>query len=333
MNKKKLTTEERNQIIAKYNEGKTASEIASWFTFKRTTVSSVISLYRKTGRILASPRGGPRNVKLNDATRLSIKNMVDENACVTLRGIQRTLATNNIDVSKSTICRTLKKFHYTLKRTSIIPERRNDPRTIELRYEYAVAFMTLLEEVDDQLFLFIDEAGFCATMRACRGYSKRGEPAIVSSPGLRSRNVSLCAAISKIGVEKFETLLTPYNTMCYGQYMERLINELTAKNISRAVLIMDNVPFHRSTSIQNLISDSGHTLLYLPPYSPFLNPIENCFAKWKDFVKYAAPQNETMLMNLITESGNSITADDCSGYWRNMMRYIRRSLNRDIIND
>ena len=74
-----------------------------------------------------------------------------------------------------------------------------------------------------------------------------------------------------------------------------------------AAFIMDNVRFYKVTAICSLIKQSGFELLYLPLYSPFLNPIENAFSKWKQYVRQAKPSNENDLVNLFSRVNNLIT--------------------------
>jgi transposase len=96
---------------------------------------------------------------------------------------------------------------------------------------------------------------------------------------------------------------------------------------------MDNVPFHRSVVVKETIENFGWEFLYLPPYSPFLNPIENLFSKWKESVRRSSPNNEEQLLNLVENGAEKITSENCSGYYRNMFRYLRISLNNEIIED
>ena len=96
---------------------------------------------------------------------------------------------------------------------------------------------------------------------------------------------------------------------------------------------MDNVRFHRSESIINLINQNNYGILYLAPYSPFLNPIENMFSKWKNIVKRSNPLNENSLMNAIYNGANIITSEDCNNYFRHMASYIPRRMSSEIIND
>ncbi|KII61896.1 hypothetical protein RF11_01678 [Thelohanellus kitauei] len=94
---------------------------------------------------------------------------------------------------------------------------------------------------------------------------------------------------------------------------------------------MDNFRFHKVSAILDCFNRKGHEVLYLPPYSSFLNPIEEVFSKYKCCVKRRRPENETKLFKYMTEGLNTITPEDCDGYYRHIKSYVRRSLNNEII--
>ncbi len=80
------------------------------------------------------------------------------------------------------------------------------------------------------------------------------------------------------------------------------------------VLIMDNASIYKNSSIKDLVEYNGHRLLFLPPYSSFLNPIENCFFKWKGYVRSACCANEIELLREVELGIGKITDDDCEEY-------------------
>jgi transposase len=96
---------------------------------------------------------------------------------------------------------------------------------------------------------------------------------------------------------------------------------------------MDNVRFHKVAIINNRIIESGHVLKFLPPYSPFLNPIENLFSKWKQLVRSERRRNDVNLFEIIDSSYEQITSMDCEGFYRNMLRFLLACLNRVCIED
>ena len=70
---------------------------------------------------------------------------------------------------------------------------------------------------------------------------------------------------------------------------------------------------------------------FLPPYSPFLNPIEEVFSKWKSALRRSAPKDQEELYNNIHISSQSITNQDCSNYIKHMESYLPKCKNRQII--
>ena len=71
------------------------------------------------------------------------------------------------------------------------------------------------------------------------------------------------------------------------------------------VIVMDNVPFHKRRDIVDMIATAGHTVMFLPPYAPQLNPIEEVFSVWKGKIKAQNCTSEEELMNAI-QSGSAI---------------------------
>ena len=78
---------------------------------------------------------------------------------------------------------------------------------------------------------------------------------------------------------------------------------------------MDNIAFHKGDTIKTFIENKGAKYLFLPPYSPFLNPIENLFSKLKNSVKSKSPNNETELFEYLEDSSSDINSDDCKNYF------------------
>jgi transposase len=91
---------------------------------------------------------------------------------------------------------------------------------------------------------------------------------------------------------------------------------------------LDNARIHHARSIDF----NGFNQLFFPPYSPFLNPIENCFSKWKNSVRRSTSNNRNELFGNIENGFNSISSNDCIGYWNNMLRYLNLSHSRMNIN-
>ena len=101
--------------------------------------------------------------------------------------------------------------------------------------------------------------------------------------------------MSKSGITKYLPQTSAFNTILFYNFIKILQDHIESLNIGVVFFVIDNVPFHKSTSIRQVIENRGNRLLLLPPYSPFLNPIENMFSKWKPHIRQARPENEAVL--------------------------------------
>ena len=96
---------------------------------------------------------------------------------------------------------------------------------------------------------------------------------------------------------------------------------------------MDNASIHQQRELRSLANRAGNLLLFLPPYSPFMNPIENLFSKWKQAVRSRRSNNEDELMSSLTACAFEITPSDCAGYYGHMLGYLNRCRVGEIIED
>jgi transposase len=83
------------------------------------------------------------------------------------------------------------------------------------------------------------------------------------------------------------------------------------------VVVMDNLSSHKGTRVQDMIAAAGATLLYLPPYSPDLNPIENAFAKLKALLRKAAERTVEGLWSAIGRLIDDFTPAECANFFAN----------------
>ena len=135
---------------------------------------------------------------------------------------------------------------------------------------------------------------------------------MVQVPTQRGRNVTCVAAISASAgiIHKMVHIGLVNGETCHG-FVEALMAILPNEPMN---LIMDNVRIHHFSRVQELVTGTQYTLLYLPPYSPFLNPIEECFSKWKGLVRRTPLENRETLIARIEEASLAITPADCNNW-------------------
>ncbi|KAF7684815.1 hypothetical protein CDIK_4436, partial [Cucumispora dikerogammari] len=177
-----------------------------------------------------------------------------------------------------------------------------------------------------------DEVGFAVVTRPSRKRSAQGESAYLSVPAARSRNISVVAAMNKYG-------------MIYHKIQERAVNgedfKIALKEINEACLrseilapifVMDNARIYHYRGLGEDIEVAVFNIRYLPPYSPFLNPIENVFSVWKNnVIRSAFSRTEAQLRTSISANFSRITAEHCGSFYRKMPGYLNRAELGQII--
>lgn len=331
---KKIKEEDAKKIIQKYESGKGYKEISEALEINYQTVIKIIKNYNKSGTLESKVRGGDRRSILTQEQKNEIYSWVDSDCSITLKELtNRANIKFNINMSYSTVNRTLRQFHYSLKQITVVPERRNSEYTIQKRLEYAQRFRELEVGYEDKNFVFLDEVGFCYSARTKRGRAIKGSSAYLQVPAIRTKNFSVLAAMNKYNMLFYKIFDKPLNGEDFKSGLVELKNECFIKGINNPVFLLDNARIHHYTNLIDSLGDLNINLEFLPPYSPFLNPIENCFSKWKNFIRRGNASNISELKTLIREGSNCITASDCDGFYRKMLRYINLSLNGLEISD
>ena len=100
----------------------------------------------------------------------------------------------------------------------------------------------------------------------------------------------------------------------FRQFLHVIQAASDAAGLLDPILVMDNVAFHRTELVQEEMIILNLTSHFLPPYSPFFNPIENMFSQWKNFVKRSNASNEAELLIAMNNVRNVITPEDCNNY-------------------
>ncbi len=119
--------------------------------------------------------------------------------------------------------------------------------------------------------MYIDESGFAQDMPRTHGYSMKGERCYGSHDwGAKGRTNAIGALIGS-SLVAIGLLAGSVNTDVFTTWVDKFLLPNIPDN---CFIVMDNAAFHKGADMQKLIENSGHTLLYLPPYSPDLNPIE-----------------------------------------------------------
>ncbi|XP_025758063.1 uncharacterized protein LOC112843505 isoform X2 [Oreochromis niloticus] len=287
----------------------------------RFTVASVIRTFRLENRMTRRPSGGGRQRLFTQQQELAVVDLVRADNAIRLHQLRKKILAdrqvfNNINhVSITTIRRILGKHSITMKQLYRVPFERNSDRVKGLRAEYRILAMDGAAQPHE--LIFIDEAGFdlCKTRR--QGRNVIGQRAIVHVPGQRGGNITLCAAISLRGLLHHHAKLGPYNSQHILTFLDALHNIAVQNSPDqpRFVVIWDKlihraarwISFHRAALVQAWFSNHNQLeVVYLPPYSPFLNPIEEFFSAWRWRVYDRQPHARMPLLQAVEQACGDI---------------------------
>jgi len=324
--KKQMTDETRGKIVGKYESGKPPCVISDELDIKYETVRSVLRIYKQNGRVNAIVKRASKARKITPEIESLIKTKISEDCSVTLKSLKDSVSREkDLAISTSSICRSIKNFNYSLKRVTLVPEVRNCKRVVDQRYDYSNSYLLLNEEK----VVFLDEFGVSCSSRQSYGRSEIGSLARKIVRSIRSKNYSVSAAIVKSGLLFHQSLSTSFNGNLYLEFIRKVMTKMHDLHMQNYTLIMDNCTIHKVVGIREIIEQYGHNLLFLPPYSPQLNVIEEVFSKWKAHVKSANSNTTAELEKAILTGSSIITEKDCEGFFNHVRRYALKGIRRD----
>jgi transposase len=149
-------------------------------------------------------------------------------------------------------------------------------------------------------------------MARLRGRAKRGQRCHSAVPHGHWKTTTFTGALRLGGLTAPMVLDGPMNREAFRAYLEQVLVPTLRPG---EIVIMDNLPAHRPAECRAAIEAAGAILLYLPPYSPDLNPIENAFAKLKAALRKAAARSIDGLWTVIGHTIPTFTPDECANYF------------------
>jgi transposase len=167
-------------------------------------------------------------------------------------------------------------------------------------------------ELDPRRLVFIDEMGTNISLSALYAWAPKGERAHCSAPRNRGPNTTLLSSMSVEGMGSSLTVEGVTNATVFEAYVERI---LAPSLEGGQVVVMDNLTAHKGERVRELIEERDCELLYLPPYSPDFNPIEEAFSKIKGMVRKAEARTRGALVEAIGMALSAVTARDARGFF------------------
>jgi transposase len=168
------------------------------------------------------------------------------------------------------------------------------------------------EGLEADQIVFVDEMGANTSLAPLYAWSRRGERALASVPRNWGANVTLLASMSVEGMGPCLAVEGSSTGEVFKTYLEWVLAPSLRPG---QVVVMDNLSSHKGSGVRELIEGRGCELMYLPPYSPDLNPIEEAFSKLKALLRRAGARSREALIEAMGRALDAVTGSDARGYF------------------
>jgi transposase len=168
------------------------------------------------------------------------------------------------------------------------------------------------EKLDARELVFVDEMGTHTSLALLYGYSRRGERVYLEVPRNRGKNTTLIASMDTGGMGECLVVEGAITKVLFEAYVERIL--APSLRIGQ-VVVMDNLSAHKGEKVRELIEARGCKLIYLPPYSPDYNPIEEAFSKIKGLLRKAAARTCEALIEALGAAISAVNSTDALSFF------------------
>ncbi len=175
------------------------------------------------------------------------------------------------------------------------------------------AWRTLVAgEIVAERLMFVDQMGSNTTLAALYAWSLRGDRARCSVPRNRGKNTTLLASMTSEGMGPCLAVVGSTTAAVFEAYVGQVLAPALRPG---QVVVLDNLGAHKGERVRELIEKRGCELLFLPPYSPDLNPIEEAFSKIKGLLRRAGVRTRKALIEAMRRALDAVTAEDTQGFF------------------
>ena len=167
--------------------------------------------------------------------------------------------------------------------------------------------------------VFLDESGVNTNMTRRYARSKTSERAVDSAPVNTPYSTTILSSICLDGKTAHTVYQGGTTAERFAEYPENILLPTLSGN---DIIIMDNMRSHHAKVVKGILDSSGIRYLYLPPYSPDLNPIEKMWSKIKAYLRKVKVRTASELPGAIEKAFSTVRPSDCSG-WFHSCNYVQ----------
>ncbi|MBU2168954.1 MAG: IS630 family transposase [Alphaproteobacteria bacterium] len=303
-----LSDDLRSRVLKAWTDGLSARQAAARFG---VGISSAIRWIARAKIGELTPRAqGSRRVSSLDAHEAFIVGLIDERKDVTLNEMVARLADKqSVRISRSALSAWLRRHGWTFKKKSAHALEQDRPDILKRRR----AWFDGQPDLDPARLVFIDETGLSTKMARLRGRAPRGERCRAGMPHGHWKTTTFTGALRLTGM----TAPFVYDGAMNGNVFLAYVEQILVPSLSAGdIVVMDNLPAHKIAGVRDAIEAAGARLLYLPPYSPDFNPIENAFSKLKALLRAKAERTIKALWDALATVLEQFSPVECANYFK-----------------
>jgi len=297
----------RIRILKALEKDSRSLRVAAQFGVSASFVRKLRLQVRKEGNFDAK-HGGGRQRLLGAAQERAVRQLVKERPDATLNDMRRTLKKRvGVSVSETTMWRTLERLGLTRKRKTVAASEAQTKDVVAKRSSFKLRARIWAPE----RLVFIDETGINLAMTRAYGWAPSGERVHDDAP-YRWQTATLVAALTANGIEAPFLFPRGMDAQALQTYVERvLIPTLRDGDL----IVWDNLGVHGDQRVAELLRDAGTRLIFLPPYSPDLNPIEHAWSMVKEHLRQVAERTWPGLIRSVANALRLITPDHAAAWF------------------
>jgi transposase len=171
----------------------------------------------------------------------------------------------------------------------------------------------VIAELDAGRLVVVDEMGSNPALTPPYARAPKGQRAYGTVPRNHGKNTTLVAALTPAGIGPALTLQGAVDTPAFVAYVREILGPALRPG---QIVVLDNLSCHTDPQVRQLVEERGAQVLYLPAYSPDLSPIENAFAKIKQYLRRIGARTTEALYAALAQALDRISAQDAQNFFR-----------------
>ena len=302
----------RERVVSYVEAGHSRRAAAAHFRVSPSFVINLMTAFRQRGAVTPKALGGWRHSKL-DPHRVFILRRVAEKDDISMPELAGELrAASGVKADPASLSRWVIRNGLSFKKKAFRPANAIGSDVRQAREAWK-AERQLKMQTEPHRLVFIDETGTNTKMTRARGRCERGERLRSKAPFGHWKTQTFVAGLRCGALAAPWVIDAPMDRTIFETYVRtQLVPTLQEGDI----VILDNLPAHKSPAAEQAIRARGAWLMFLPPYSPDLNPIEMAFAKLKAHLRAMAMRTIDELWKAIGQICDLFTPEECANYFK-----------------